>query len=234
LPTDITSKWFRDNAYCEDTESIRVCMDSPFGPDVVYGDCEVTDPNTRLGLLTGGIQKDTEEFKPLLFDDEGRLCVDAAISISEVQIEVQVRALDDDSVGIWGHVDQDTGQIEPINITDNGHIRVGLHDEDGQLLTDANPLAVSDRANVTGNSATVTVNNVPKIANVTGIGNMTGRRSITIQPLQGSIYWGLSAASQPHRLARRDYATLDIGPDVDLYITKIGGANHDVAVTEMA
>lgn len=234
VAADITSKWFRDNAYCVDTQAIRVCMDSPFGPDVVYTHCEVTDPDTRLGILMGGIQKGTEEYKPLAIDDEGRLCVDAAISIGEVQLDVEIRALDDDSVGIWGHVDQDTGQIEAINITDNGHIRVALHDEDGALLTDDNPLAVSDRSNVGGDSATIQINNTAKIINVSGAGNMLLRRSITIQPLQGVCYWGLSATDQPHRLARRDYAVLDIGPDIDLYVRKTGVANHDLAVTEMS
>lgn len=135
LPTDITSKWFRDNAYDENTESIRVTMDSPFGPDVVYVDGDITIPGISKGLMIGGVQKGTNEYKPLAIDDEGRLCVDAAISIGEVQLDVQIRALDDDSVGIWGHVDQDTGQIEPINITTEGYLKV-IHQGNKNMITE--------------------------------------------------------------------------------------------------
>lgn len=129
---DITSKWFRDNAYDTDTLALRVTMDSPFGPDVVYTHCEITNPSTRLGLLAGGIQKGTEEYKPLTVDDEGRLCVDAAISIGEVQLDVEIRAEDGDSAGSYFYIDGNVATPIPANALPDGRLRVS--DEENNPL----------------------------------------------------------------------------------------------------
>ena len=123
LPADIISKWLNDHVYDPNTQSLRVTMDSPFGDDVVYTENEYADPLTRLGILVGGVDADTDEFKSLKFDDEGRLMVDAAISIQNVELEVEIDVLDGDQIGVWGYEDGNTSFPVPLNLTSEGYLQ---------------------------------------------------------------------------------------------------------------
>ncbi len=95
IAADIISRWLNDWVYCEDSQALRVCMDSPFGPDIVYKEDELTDVLTRLGLLVGGIELSSDEYKALKLTDDGRLMVDAAVTVENANFNVQLTHLDD-------------------------------------------------------------------------------------------------------------------------------------------
>ena len=139
LPADIISKWLNDHVYEPGVQALRVTMDSPFGDDVVFLENEYADPLTRLGLLVGGVDADTNEFKSLKFDDQGRLMVDASISIQNVELEVEIDVLDGDQIGIWGYDNGDTNFPVPANLTPEGFFKttivgnesMSIHYDDG-------------------------------------------------------------------------------------------------------
>lgn len=124
LAADITSKWFRDNVYDAGPQALRVTMDTPFGDDIVYLEGEYADPADRLGILTGGIDPVTNEFQALRIDDEGRLLVDAAVSIQNIDLTVDIDATDGDSIGLYGYENGDTNFVTPINVTSEGFFKV--------------------------------------------------------------------------------------------------------------
>jgi len=224
LPTDITSKWFRDNAYCEDVEAIRVCMDSPFGPDIVYTDCEITDPLTRLGLLTGGIQKGTNEFKPLAMDENGRLCVDAEISIQDVNLDVQLTRKDDNPLA---------GDV---------HDAVRIGNQDYELAFKPDCEAGKGEARVVD---TLHCGGVNKIITLTGSVQevkvaataKADRKTVFMRPLTGKARWGFQnditdddAATGGDPLFKRQPAEITAEANTSVYI--IGSAGVKVFVAE--
>lgn len=123
IPADITSRWFHDYVYEHPARALRVVMDTPYGPDVVYKEAEYADPLTRLGLLVGGIDEQ-DEFQSLSLTDDGRLKVDAHLSLSTTEIEVEIDVLDGDRIGIWGYQDADLNLPTPVNVTSAGEVRV--------------------------------------------------------------------------------------------------------------
>ena len=90
LPADIVSKWFNDHVYAEPVGALRVTMDTPFGADIVYKEDEFADPGIRLGILTGGVDPVTNEYHAVRVGSDGRLLVDAAITIQDVELEVEI------------------------------------------------------------------------------------------------------------------------------------------------
>lgn len=124
LPADIISKWLNDHVYEEPVKALRVTMDTPFGSDIVYLENEYADPSTRLGLLTGGIDPVSDEYHALRVGSDGRLLVDAAITIQDVEIVVEIDVLDGDQIGIWGYENADSNFPVPVNVTSNGEVRV--------------------------------------------------------------------------------------------------------------
>lgn len=90
-----------------------------------------------------------------------------------------------------------------------------------------------DRANSNADSGTISITNTAIPARV-GVSNLTNRKTILIQPLDGICFVGFSPSSQPHRIARRDLVEFKVGPDLDLYIRKNGAGPQDVAITELA
>jgi len=122
-PADIISKWLNDHVYEDTRRALRVTLDSPFGLDVVYQESEYGDPLTREGLLTGAMGP-LDEWHALTMDSDGRLRVDAKISLSTTELEVNLDATDGDTVGIYGFTDGNPGSPAPINIDSSGAIRV--------------------------------------------------------------------------------------------------------------
>lgn len=122
LPADITSKWLNDNAYEPSRRALRVTLDSPFGLDVVYQEGEFADPILREGLLTGGVNP-SNEWNALTLDEDGRLRVDAKITLSTTDLEVNLDAEDGDSVGIYGYVNGDPNTPYPVNVDSQGNLR---------------------------------------------------------------------------------------------------------------
>ena len=129
-PADITSRWFHDYVYYEGGPgggALRVTMDNPLAIDVVYTSGEVMDIVTPdyKGFLVGGYVYTTGAYQAFNFDDMGRLRVDAEISIQATELDVNIDALDGDSVILFGHEDGFTGNTPiPINITGDGAVRV--------------------------------------------------------------------------------------------------------------
>jgi len=122
-PADITSRWFFDNVYEVGDKALRVTLDSPFGIDVLYQEAEFADPLTREGFLFGAVDDD-DKWRSLHITDDGRLKVDAEISLSTAELDVELSALDGDNVGIFGYVDGNINNPIPLNLTSNGEIKV--------------------------------------------------------------------------------------------------------------
>jgi len=125
-PADIISKWLHDHAYDDVAKALRVTLDSPFSPDAIYNEAEFADPISRLGLLVGGTDKTTSEFRSLRMTSDGRLCVDADITIQSVDLAVEIDVLDGDQIGIWGYESGNTGSPVPLNLTTEGFVRTTI------------------------------------------------------------------------------------------------------------
>jgi hypothetical protein len=126
LPADIITKWLNDHVFEKDAGALRVIMNSPFGDDVVFLEDEYADPQTRLGLLVGGTDPLTNEFQSLKINSEGRLMVDAAISFSSAELEIEVDVLDGDQIGVWGYDNGDTNFPVPLNLTSEGYLQTSI------------------------------------------------------------------------------------------------------------
>jgi len=98
-------------------------MDSPFSVDATFHELEYADPVTRLGLLVGGVNPDDDTYRGLTLTDDGRLRVDAEITLSSVSLAVDLDVLDGDRVGIYGYESGDPLSPVPINVTSDGHVR---------------------------------------------------------------------------------------------------------------
>lgn len=124
-PADIISRWLHDYVYNEDSQALRVTMDSPFAMDIVYehGESINTGAGGYAGMVVGGYTTGTEEFQGLTFSDDGRLKVDADVTIQSVELAVEVDALDGDTIGIYGFQGGPGGQLRQVNVTPNGAIR---------------------------------------------------------------------------------------------------------------
>lgn len=122
-PADIISKWLHDHVYDDPAKALRVTLDSPFSPDAIYKEAEYADPITRLGMLTGGVDALTDEFRALRMTADGRLMVDADITIQSVDLAVEIDVLDGDRVGVYGYVNADPLVPVPLNLTSQGYVR---------------------------------------------------------------------------------------------------------------
>ena len=129
-PANIISKWMFDYVYEPGGVgggALRVTMDNPMAMDTVYSGGEIVDIVTPdySALMVGGYTEGTGEFVGLCFDDNNRLKVNAEITIQSVNLEVEIDALDGDTIGIFGFVGGDTGTTPiGVNVTPDGAVRV--------------------------------------------------------------------------------------------------------------
>jgi len=173
LPADIVSKWLNDYVYEPNTQALRVTMDSPFGSDIVYKEDEFADPLTRLGLLTGGVDILTNEYTALRLTGDGRLMVDAAITIQNVDLDVEIDVLDGDQIGIWGYEDGNTGSPIPINLTSEGFLQVSVvGNENMGIIYDEGTLSGGVEHSLV--SHTVTAGQEFNLARISGTGRTNG------------------------------------------------------------
>jgi hypothetical protein len=129
LPADIISKWLHDNAYEPSLEALRVTGTFTANDSTVFESGEILDlsPGGYEGILVGGYHIDTDIFTPFTFSGDGKLRVDAEFSMGSADLEIEVDALDGDTVGVYGFVDGDEGSPPVgINVTSEGHLRVVL------------------------------------------------------------------------------------------------------------
>lgn len=93
-PTNITSKWFNDNVYDAVTGGLRIAFASGTSTDdPIYLDGEQTEDATRAAFAVGGVD-DGGVFRSVRVTTDGRLRVDAQITLSDVTLDV---ALDHES-----------------------------------------------------------------------------------------------------------------------------------------
>jgi hypothetical protein len=121
-PADITSKWMFDFVYDDVRKALRVTQELG-GSDPTYGEGEATTPGDRAGIMVGGIKPD-DTFALAELTADGRIKVDTQISIQDVELEVNVDALDD-SVAIGDAVTGDKMRVETdgsiyVNIKSSG------------------------------------------------------------------------------------------------------------------
>jgi hypothetical protein len=129
-PADITSRWLHDYCYNNGGSvngALRVALSgSAFGTDVVYDGGSAVDIITPdyKGLMVGGYIYGTGEFTAFTFDADQRLRVDAEVSFSATELDVNIDALDGDSAGIWAYPDGNAANTPvPVNSTADGVIR---------------------------------------------------------------------------------------------------------------
>lgn len=89
-----------------------------------------------------------------------------------------------------------------------------------------------DRLNNGGVSATLAVTTTPVEAKV-GASALTERKVLSVQPLDGKIFWGYTNVSQPFELAKLQPASWTAGPGTPIWIVAASGT-VDVAVGEAA
>ena len=130
-PANIYTKWLFDYVYQPGGVgggALRVTLDNPLAPpDSIFNGGEIVDINTPnyQGLLVGGYTEATGEFVGLEFDSNNRLKVNAEITIQSVELEIEVDALDGDTVGVFGFVGGNTATTPVgINVTTDGAVRV--------------------------------------------------------------------------------------------------------------
>lgn len=123
-PASVTSRWFHDNVYDPNPKALRVVMDSPFAPDVIFTEGEFADPLDRLGLLVGGVETGTDLFHAFTFNSDGRLRVDAEVNLSMSELAVEVDATDGDSIGLFGYINGDYSFPIPLNSTADGILKI--------------------------------------------------------------------------------------------------------------
>lgn len=124
-PADIISRWLHDYVYDHPARALRVTLDSPFSPDGVFTEDEFADPLTRLGLLVGGVGPD-DHFHALNLTDDGRLMVDAVITLSTTELEIEVDTVDGDNVGMFGYINGDFNDPHPVSVTPTGEVNVSI------------------------------------------------------------------------------------------------------------
>lgn len=123
-PADITSKWLHDHVYNRLAKSLRVTLDSPFSPEGVFDEGEITIPNERKVLFVGGYSYDTGEAVGLTFNDDGRLRVDAEVTIQSVELDVNIDAEGGDTVGMYGYRDGIESEPRRVNTNNDGALRI--------------------------------------------------------------------------------------------------------------
>lgn len=226
LPADITSKWLFDNSYDETAEALRVTLDSPFGLDSIYIEGEYVPPATGTGLLTGGVKDSDNTFMPFQFTDEGLLRTDTTVSVSlPPGLEVEIDALDGDTIGIFGFVDGNTANPPVgVNVTASGVLRTTSSFSD-------NTISVFAEASLGAGTTTVVTYTVPAgktfyLLDAKGAGEEDANLRLQIN----SSTISLRKLSWTNRNVDFQYSgglKLSAGDIIDLTVTHSGAASCD-------
>ena len=226
LPADIISRWLHDNAYDVTAEALRVTLDSPFGLDSIYIEGEYVPPATGTGLLSGGVKDSDNTFMPFQFTDEGLLKTDTTVSVSlPPGLEVEIDALDGDTIGIFGFVDGNTANTPVgVNVTASGVLRTTSSFSD-------NTISVFGEASLASGTTTVVTYTVPAgkvfyLLDAKGAGEVDANLRLEVN----SSTISLRKLSWTNRNADFQYSgglKLSAGDIIDVTVTHSGASSCD-------
>ena len=225
-PADIISKWLFDNAYDQTAEALRVTLDSPFGLDSIYIEGEYVPPATGTGLFVGGVKDSDNTFMPFQFTDAGLLKTDTTVSVTlPPGIDVEIDALDGDTIGIFGFVDGNTANPPVgVNVTASGVLRTTSSFSD-------NTISVFGEASLASGTTTVATYTVPAgktfyLLDAKGAGEVDADLRLEVN----SSTIALRKLSWTNRNADFQYSgglKLSAGDIIDLTVTHSGAGSCD-------